>query len=92
MRNDVVALDKDEIQGLVFSGDPKNPACGYLLLGVLSAERARAWLAALLPRLTFGEPRAYGITQNCAFSMRKCLNFSLKDNLTLSTNHTNTFP
>jgi Dyp-type peroxidase family len=68
MRNEGVALDKAEIQGLVFSGYPKNPACGYLLLGVLQAERARAWLAALLPRLTFGEPSVYGPTQNCALS------------------------
>jgi Dyp-type peroxidase family len=68
MENESTELEKDEIQGLVFTGYPKNTAGAYLLLRVVDAARARAWLASRIPSLTFGELRQYGATSNIAFS------------------------
>jgi Dyp-type peroxidase family len=61
-------LEKAEIQGLVFTGYPKNPVGAYLFLRVRDAARARAWLRGQLPELTFGEPRTYGETTNIALT------------------------
>lgn len=61
-------LEKDEIQGLVFSGYPKNEAGAYLFLRVVDAARARAWLRTLVTEVTFGEQRDYGPTVNVALS------------------------
>jgi Dyp-type peroxidase family len=68
MKKDAITLQKHEIQGLVFSGYPKNEAGIYLLLGVVDRARARAWLRALLGDVTFGEPSGYGATLNVAIS------------------------
>lgn len=61
-------LEKEEIQGLVFSGYPKNDAGAYLFLRVVDATRARAWLRSLLSDLTFGERADHGPSLNVAFS------------------------
>jgi len=63
-----VTLQKHEIQGLVFSGYPKNEAGTYLLLRVVDRARARAWLRAALGEVTFGELTEYGATLNIAIS------------------------
>lgn len=68
MQTNVVNLQKDEIQGLVFTGYPKNEAGIYLLLGVIDRVSARAWLRSLLNEVTFGELREYGATLNVALS------------------------
>jgi Dyp-type peroxidase family len=63
-----IDLEKEEIQGFVFSGYPKNSGGAYLFLRVLDAARGRAWLKSLLPSLTFGERRQYEATLNVAVS------------------------
>jgi Dyp-type peroxidase family len=68
MGSHAITLQKDQIQGLVFTGYPKNEAGTYLFLRVLDRARARAWLRDLVPELTFGEARAYGPTLNVALS------------------------
>jgi Dyp-type peroxidase family len=68
MREDGITLQTDEIQGLVFTGYPKNEAGVYLLLRVVDRERARSWLRSLLAEVTFGELREYGPTLNIALS------------------------
>lgn len=67
MTNDIT-LEWEEIQGLVFSGYPKNDAGAYLFLRVVDAARARAWLRSLLPEVSFGERASYGSTVNIALS------------------------
>jgi Dyp-type peroxidase family len=68
MSSNGVTLQKEEIQGLVFTGYPKNEAGSYLLLSVVDRTRARAWLRSLLAEVTFGEVRDYGPTLNVALS------------------------
>ena len=68
MRKNAVTLQKDEIQGLVFSGYPRNEAATYLLLRVVDRAQARAWLRAILDEVTFGELTEYGATLNVALS------------------------
>lgn len=68
MKDSGVTLQSDEIQGLVFTGYPKNEAGIYLLLGVVDRARARSWLRSILSEVTFGELREYGATLNLALS------------------------
>src|SRR5688572_33080702 len=68
MKIDGMELDKDEIQGLLFTGYPKNSGGAYLMLRVLDAAQARAWLRASLSAFTFGERRSYAETLNVAIS------------------------
>lgn len=68
MQENAVTLQKHEIQGLVFSGYPKNEAGSYLLLRVVDRARARAWLRTVLGEVTFGELTEYGATLNVAIS------------------------
>lgn len=68
MTTNAVTLEKEEIQGLVFSGYPKNDAGAYLFLRVADAARARAWLRSLLPQVSFGEHADRGPTLNVALS------------------------
>ncbi|HKQ69199.1 MAG TPA: Dyp-type peroxidase [Polyangiaceae bacterium] len=63
-------LEKNDIQGLVFSGYPKNDAASYLMLEVVDPGRARAWLGRIAGLLTAGEPRDYEVTMNLAVTAR----------------------
>jgi Dyp-type peroxidase family len=63
-----VTLEKNEIQGLVFTGYPRNEAGTYLLLGVVDRALAQRWLRSILSEVSFGELREYGATLNVAIS------------------------
>jgi Dyp-type peroxidase family len=64
----MTGLEKTDIQGLVFSGYPKNPFAFYVLLEIVEPRRARAWLRRLADDVTTGEPPCYGTTTNVALT------------------------
>jgi Dyp-type peroxidase family len=72
-------LEKNDIQGLLFSGYGKNPSACYVLLRVVDAARTRAWLARIADLLTAGEPRQYDATMNLAFTARGLSTLGLPD-------------
>lgn len=57
-----------DVQGLVLQGYGRLRAASYLLLRLPEGDRARAWLAALLPEVTFGAERPVGGAVNVAFT------------------------
>jgi Dyp-type peroxidase family len=65
----VAHLEVDDIQGIVFSGYPKNHSAVYVLLEVTERRQAGAWLQSVAARLATGEHHA-GATTNFALSAR----------------------
>jgi len=72
-------LEKSDIQGIVFSGYAKNPSAAYVLLEVVDAARARAWLGRIADALTAGKSRDYGATVNLAVTARGLSALGLPD-------------
>lgn len=72
-----MTLELRHLQGLLTSAYPRSPAARYLLVELPAPVRARAWLAALIGRITFADTvdeqirglrRAGGPTLNVAFT------------------------
>ncbi|MEA2785611.1 MAG: hypothetical protein QOF71_1715 [Candidatus Eremiobacteraeota bacterium] len=81
-------LERDDIQGIVFSGYVHLPKTAYVLLSIDAARRddARAWLGALADRVTTGR----GISQHD--SLNVALTFSAFRNLGLDEATLASFP
>jgi Dyp-type peroxidase family len=64
----MTALDLGDIQGIVFSGYAEKPSACFVFLKVDDAERAKAWLGALVRRVTTGARRPAETNLNVAFT------------------------
>src|SRR5438128_1834503 len=63
-------LQTKDIQGLVFNAYPKNESALYIVLEIIDAAKARAWLRRIADTLSTGEPERYETTVNVALTAR----------------------
>jgi len=63
-------LETNDIQALVFNAYPKNENAFYVVVEVIDAAKARAWLRQIADALSTGDEQRYATTVNLALTAR----------------------